>query len=191
MNPPAPLDVQHKVIFLGESNTGKTSLIAKFLSITVHPTPTVGAASYLISVKLPKGEVKLNCWDTAGQETYRCLVPIYARGAEVACVVYDQSNSASFQSLEKWLDYIDNEIGIKNILIVANKSDLEASVAFPQAAAFCSPRNLELITTSAVSGSNVKLLFSRMAEIVSPSDSNVASPGVEIAKPSASDEGCC
>jgi small GTP-binding protein len=161
-----PHEVQHKIVFLGDSNAGKTSIIHKYLNIASQPSSTVGAAAHLLAVRLPHAVLTLNCWDTAGQENYRCLVPIYARGAEVACVVFDQSNPASFQSLPDWLTYIDKEIGIKSIVIVSNKTDLETVVSFDKSQAFCCDRNLPLIATSAVTGNNIKLLFKTIAEII-------------------------
>jgi small GTP-binding protein len=190
---PPVADVQHKVVFLGDSNTGKTSIILKFLNLSAQTTPTVGATSHLIPVRLPKTVVTLNCWDTAGQENYRCLVPIYARGAEVACVVFDQANQTSFQSLERWLDYIETEIGIKNIMIVANKMDLEPVVPFNKAVEFCTDRKLQIIATSALSGNNVKLLFTKIAEMTCGSDGfqSGLAPGLELADGPKQSSPCC
>jgi small GTP-binding protein len=154
----------HKVVFLGDSNTGKTSLISKFLKMNDDSTPTVGASSFPMTIPLPNASVPLCVWDTAGQEHFRSLVPIYARGAEVACVVFDQSNQQSFESLPKWLEYIEVEIGIKNIIIVSNKCDLETVVSFNKAFDFCCDRNLLMVATSAKTGTNVNLLFTKIAE---------------------------
>jgi small GTP-binding protein len=159
-------DVDHKVVFLGDSNTGKTSIIYKYLNLTQQPFPTIAASSFPICVPVQQTSVNLNCWDTAGQESYRCLVPIYARDAEVACLVFDQSNLASFESLEHWLTYIQSEVGIKNVIIVSNKSDLEAAMSFDEAMDFSIARNLPLVATSAVSGSNISFLFVKIAEMV-------------------------
>jgi small GTP-binding protein len=193
MSIPAPPEVQHKVVFLGDSNTGKTSLIYQYLHLSAQPTPTVGAASHVITVRLPKSQVTLNCWDTAGQENYRCLVPIYARSAEVACVVFDQANEKSYKSLDNWLEYIETEIGINTIIVVANKMDLAPVVPFNKAAEYCAGRKLEIIATSALTGNNVKMLFTKMAELVSPAD---AAPGpnpglTDLNKQLAEESSCC
>jgi small GTP-binding protein len=186
-------ELQHKVVFLGDSNAGKTSIINKFLNISHQPSPTVGAAAHLLTINLPQTVITLNCWDTAGQESYRCLVPIYARGAEVACVVFDQSNFTSFESLPNWLSYIEKEIGIKTVVIVANKTDLETVVSFDKSQAFCCDRNLPLIATSAVTGNNIKLLFRTIAEIIYDSKyyrANLDSQ-IGLGGPPAKEGGCC
>jgi small GTP-binding protein len=159
-------DVDHKIVFLGDSNTGKTSIIYKYLNLTQQPFSTIAASSFPICVPVQQTSINLNCWDTAGQESYRCLVPIYARDAEVACLVFDQSNLGSYESLEHWLTYIQSEVGIKNVIVVANKSDLEAAISFDEAMNFCIARNLPLVSTSAATGSNISFLFIKVAEMV-------------------------
>jgi small GTP-binding protein len=158
--------IDHKIVFLGDSNTGKTSIIYKYLNLTQQPFPTIAASSFPICVPVQQTTVNLNCWDTAGQESYRCLVPIYARDAEVACFVFDQANLASFESLEHWLNYIQSEVGVKNVIVVSNKSDLEPALSFDEAMDFCIARNLPLVATSAVTGSNISFLFVKIAEMV-------------------------
>jgi small GTP-binding protein len=154
----------HKIVFLGDSNTGKTSIITKFLKMNDDPAPTVAASSVTMTIHLPTASVSLCVWDTAGQEQFRSLAPIYSRGAEVACVVFDQSNVQSFESLPKWLEYIEVEIGIKNVIVVSNKCDLETVISFNQAFDFCCDRNLQMVTTSAKMGTNINLLFTKIAE---------------------------
>jgi small GTP-binding protein len=158
--------VAHKVVFLGDSNTGKTSIIFKYLKLVQQPFPTIAASSFPITVPTRDTTVNLNCWDTAGQESYRCLVPMYARDAEVAILVFDQSNAGSFKALEQWLSYIHDDYGIKNIIIVSNKEDLEPVVSLDEAFEFCSTRKLQLVSTSAVTGSNISFLFGKIADMI-------------------------
>jgi small GTP-binding protein len=160
----APPD--HKIVFLGDSNTGKTTIIYKYLNLTQHPFPTIAASSFPIEIAVADSVIHLNCWDTAGQESYRCLVPIYARNAEVACLVFDQSNLASFESLDKWLHYIRSDVGVSRVLLVSNKSDLDPAVPADLVLDFCLAHNLQLITTSALTGTNITFLFKKIAEIV-------------------------
>jgi small GTP-binding protein len=156
----------HKVVFLGDSNTGKTSILFKYLRLALQPFPTVAASTFPVTVPVQDTTVSLNCWDTAGQESYRCLVPIYAREAEVAILVFDQTNFASFESLEHWLKYIQEDCQIKNIIVVSNKNDLEAVIPLDEAFEFCSDRKLPLVATSAMTGSNISFLFIKIAEMI-------------------------
>jgi small GTP-binding protein len=159
-------EASHKIVFLGDSNTGKTTIIAKYLNLTQPGSTTVAAVSHPLSVTLPNATVKLTCWDTAGQENYRCLVPIYARDAELACLVFDQGNITSFESLDSWLKYLESDVGLTRVLIVANKCDLLPAVPVDHAIEFCALRRLPLVVTSATVGTNISFLFRKVAELI-------------------------
>jgi small GTP-binding protein len=159
-------DVQHKVVFLGDSNTGKTSIIFKYLKLAQQSFTTVAASSFRMTVPIQDKEINISCWDTAGQENFRCLVPMYARDSEVACLVFDQTNKHSFESLEGWLSYIQCDMGIKNVVVVSNKSDLDPVVPLDEAFEYCSDRKLPLVATSALTGSNISFLFIKIAQII-------------------------
>jgi Ras-related protein Rab-6A len=163
-------EIQHKVVFLGDSHAGKTSIIFKYLKLVQQPFPTIAASSFPITVNMQETPISLNCWDTAGQEFFRALVPMYARDAEVACLVYDQSNRASFEALGGWLTYIKDQIDIRNIIIVSNKTDLEPVVPLDEAFEFCNDHSLPLVATSALTGSNITYLFVKIAELICTSE---------------------
>jgi small GTP-binding protein len=158
--------VQHKIVFIGDANTGKTTIIHKYMRLTQPTFPTVAASSFPISVPLQDSVVRLSCWDTAGQESYRCLVPIYARNAELACLVFDQANMASFQSLDAWLKYLESDVALTRVIIVSNKCDLPAVVPPELAFEFCEFRKIPLIATSATTGRNISFLFQKVAEMI-------------------------
>ena len=88
----------YKVVFLGESSVGKSSIVIRFVrnEFLEVQEPTIGAAFFTKSIMLDKGNIKMEIWDTAGQERYRSLAPMYYRGAKVAFVVYDITNKDSF-----------------------------------------------------------------------------------------------
>jgi small GTP-binding protein len=183
----------HKVVFLGDSNTGKTSIISKYLKMSDASTQTVGASSFSMTIPLPNASIPLCVWDTAGQENFRSLVPMYARGAELVCVVFDQSNIRSFDSLPKWLDYIEIEIGIKNVIVVSNKCDLETVVSFNKSFDFCCERNLLIVATSAKTGANIELLFRKIAEQIYENKYYRASldEQINLTNQKTSKKGCC
>jgi small GTP-binding protein len=173
---------EHKIVFIGDSHAGKTTIIYKYLNLTQTTFPTVAASSFPIPVSVRGMSVRLDCWDTAGQENYRCLVPIYARSAEVACVVFDQSNMASFESLDQWLKYLQSDVGVTRVIVACNKCDLDPVVPPDLATEFCASRNVPLVLTSATLGTNIALLFQKIAELVPDDTRKVsASDTVEIA----------
>jgi Ras-related protein Rab-21 len=87
-----------KVVLLGDSRVGKTSIIARQLQGFQSPTvnPTIGCHCSEIAVGPDDSKIVLQVWDTAGQEMYRALVPVYLRNARAALLVYDVTDRESF-----------------------------------------------------------------------------------------------
>ncbi|XP_023264869.1 ras-related protein Rab-5C-like [Seriola lalandi dorsalis] len=89
---------QFKLVLLGESAVGKSSLVLRFVKGQFHEfqESTIGAAFLTQTVCLDDTTVKFEIWDTAGQERYHSLAPMYYRGAQAAIVVYDITNTVGF-----------------------------------------------------------------------------------------------
>lgn len=119
--------VQHKVVFLGETSVGKSSIVSRFTrdEFFDFQEPTIGAAFQTKNVQLDNCIVKMEFWDTAGQERYRSLAPMYYRGASVAFIVYDITNPDTLNNAKYWINQIKNK-GERNCIIVllGNKNDL-------------------------------------------------------------------
>uniref|UniRef100_A0A2K5MC10 RAB5B, member RAS onco family n=1 Tax=Cercocebus atys TaxID=9531 RepID=A0A2K5MC10_CERAT len=96
--PQASKICQFKLVLLGESAVGKSSLVLRFVKGQFHEyqESTIGAAFLTQSVCLDDTTVKFEIWDTAGQERYHSLAPMYYRGAQAAIVVYDITNQETF-----------------------------------------------------------------------------------------------
>ncbi|GMI47592.1 hypothetical protein TrCOL_g4651 [Triparma columacea] len=127
-----------KIVFLGSSGVGKTSLVRSFVTkqFTPNVDTTIGA-SYLTKVMRVDGVgkteeyegvtqiVKFNVWDTAGQEKYESLTSMYYRNTDAAVLVYDVMDSQSFKKLKHWANVLKNNLDRKVALIaVGNKVDL-------------------------------------------------------------------
>lgn len=89
---------QFKLVLLGESSVGKSSLVLRFVKGQFHEfqESTIGAAFLTQTVQIDDTTVKFEIWDTAGQERYHSLAPMYYRGAQAAIVVYDITNKETF-----------------------------------------------------------------------------------------------
>ncbi len=129
-----------KLVFLGESSVGKSSIIQRFQNNTFSEgkASTIGAA--FLSKKILRKEtnsktislINLQVWDTAGQERFHNLTPLYYRNSNVALVVFDLTDSFSFQKAEYWInelkDYIEEGIEGERpqlkIILVGSKLDL-------------------------------------------------------------------
>jgi len=118
---------QAKIVFIGDAGVGKSSLVLRFVqnNWTPHLTSTIGAAFTTKTVRYDSDVVRWELWDTAGQEQYNSLVPMYYRGAVGAVLVYDITSQTSFSRLQKWVVELRN-CGPANLVIVVcgNKADL-------------------------------------------------------------------
>jgi small GTP-binding protein len=161
--------VSLKLVVLGDTHVGKTALVSRAStgSFTATERPTVGAQSVDLPFRRADGEVvNLKIWDTAGQEKYRTLVPMYFRGAGAAVVVFDLTERSSFESLEEWVKQLRQSSKDSELAIVGNKADLDGRVVSweeGQAGATALGANFYL-ETSAVTGQNVMEIFRQFVE---------------------------
>jgi small GTP-binding protein len=160
-----------KVVLLGNSGTGKTSI----LQYAMRGTPkmglqaTIGCECQLIPVTLPGDRiVNLKVWDTAGQEIYRSIVPVYVRDASAALLVYDLTDQTSFASLDHWHSLLMEEQQSESVLIyvVCNKVDLKNDAVVPDGHAriFADDRRARFVRVSALDGTGIKDLFDAIAD---------------------------
>ena len=116
-------------MLLGEGRVGKTSLLLRYVENTFSETqtPTVQATYLSKRVALENdGAATLNVWDTAGQERFHALGPIYYRDADAAVLVYDITDSDSFDRVKSWVKELRQIAGSEiSLAVCANKSDLE------------------------------------------------------------------
>jgi small GTP-binding protein len=126
-----------------------------------------------IEVTLDRGcTIPLIIWDTAGQEGYKYFVPMFARGASVAVVVFDLSNSISFAHVPSWITFL-HEQGPEEcrIVIVGNKSDLlPPAVSENEIESLREPTRIPFFRTSALTTEGVDLLFYGIAELAAEED---------------------
>ena len=121
-------DKEIKVILVGETSTGKTSLISitigeKFIEGKEITSSTASFVTKII--KIGEKEYTLNLWDTIGQEKFRSLTKIFIKDSKIVIFVYDITNMKSFTELEYWFKTIKDVLGDEPVLgIVGNKQDL-------------------------------------------------------------------
>ena len=117
-----------KVILLGESSVGKTSLIRAALGKKFNPNElTTFSSSYSVKKFNHNGkELSLEIWDTIGQEKYRSLTKMFFKDSSIVILVYDITSEKSFTELNYWYNQIVNELGNQGYIlaVVGNKKDL-------------------------------------------------------------------
>jgi len=166
--PTQPKSYQFKLVLLGDSAVGKSSLVLRFVKkqFFEFQESTIGAAFLTQTVQLPDCVVKFEIWDTAGQERYHSLAPMYYRGAAAAIVVYDITNRQSFVRAKSWVKELQRQ-GSPNIVtsLAGNKLDLadQRQVEFEEAKTYADDNNIAIMETSAKSNHNVAEIFKLIA----------------------------
>ncbi|CAF1009171.1 unnamed protein product [Adineta steineri] len=119
---------QFKMVLLGESAVGKSSLALRFAKgqYQEHAESTIGAAFLTHTLQIDQDtSLKVELWDTAGQERYHSLAPMYYRGAQAALVVYDITNGESLRRAKQWVKELQ-QVNANDMVIglAGNKADL-------------------------------------------------------------------
>jgi small GTP-binding protein len=131
-----------KVILVGDSGTGKTSFMHRFIQEKFSSTykTTIGADFLMKNVETPsKGLFKLQLWDTAGRERFQSISRAYYRGTDAFLVFYDTTNRESFRNVTRWFEEINQHIGPNDNdsvkMIIGTKKDLayKRQVSFDEA----------------------------------------------------------
>lgn len=160
-----------KVVLIGDSSVGKSNLLSRFTrdEFNLETRTTIGVEFATRTIEIDNKRIKAQIWDTAGQERYRAITSAYYRGAVGALVVYDISNSESYESVSKWLKEL-KEHADANIVIelVGNKSDLDHLRAVPteEARNFATENQLLFTEASALDSENVELSFHQLLKAI-------------------------
>ena len=158
-----------KIILIGSSGVGKSSILQRYMKNTFSTNYkiTIGVDFLMKSVKIDDQLVKLQVWDTAGQEKYKSMVSSYYRGAHVALIVFDLTSHTSFEAIPSWIEnFYMNGPDQKNTILIGNKKDLveERQVTQEEAELFSQTNNMIYFETSAKEGDNIDYVFNYTAE---------------------------
>lgn len=185
-------DVLLKIMSIGDSGVGKTSILQRFVDDKFSPTfmTTVGIDFKSKTVVLPaKGNpsksvrAKLMLWDTAGQERFRTMTSTYFRGAQAVLLVFDVTDRASFEAVEKWAKQVTDVAGEKvPLVLIGNKMDVadtckrRVQVEWWEAEALAGKIRAPFFRVSAKTNTGVTEAVMAAATLALASSSNAASP---------------
>ena len=174
--------ISHKVVFIGNSAVGKTSIINQYMfnSASHEHQPTVGIDFFAKTLTHDNKQVRLQIWDTAGQEKFHSLIPSYIRDSTVAIYVFDITSRESFESLPRWHEMV-TKIANPVLIIVGNKNDLDdkREIKLEELQKFAESISAKYIETSAQSATNIIELFNLVASIPPP---NIPEPEPQTKK---------
>lgn len=161
-----------KVIILGDSGVGKTSLMNQYVNkkFSNQYKATIGADFLTKEITIDDRLVTMQIWDTAGQERFQSLGLAFYRGADCAALVYDVSAPNTFKSLDGWRDEFLIQAGPRDpdnfpFVVIGNKIDLEnRAVTTKRGLAWCQSKNIPYFETSAKEAINVEQAFQSVAK---------------------------
>jgi len=157
-------DYNFKIILLGDSGAGKTSILERYVDndFSGSKMATIGVDFRKKRIEFENLSIMMDIWDTAGQERYASIVSLNYRGAHGVILVYDITNKESFLTLKKrWDDaqqYIDEDVFI---ILIGNKLDMSSnrSVSLEMASEFAKQHNMEFGEVSAKDNYNISSIF--------------------------------
>lgn len=166
----AEYDHLFKLLLVGNSGVGKTSLLLRFShnEFNEDTRNTVGVDLKVKFIQFRQKRLKLTIWDTAGQERFRTLTSAYYRGAHGIILVYDITARDSFQNIKEWLAEVDiyttNKSCVK--LLVGNKIDKEAvrAVSKAEGLAFAKDNAMLFMEASAKTEQGVEQCFEELIQ---------------------------
>ncbi|XP_059190591.1 EF-hand calcium-binding domain-containing protein 4B [Centropristis striata] len=168
---PSPPDRLFKIVLVGNSSVGKTSLLRRFCDDCFHPgtSATVGIDYSVKTITVDNSQVALQMWDTAGQERYRSITKQFFRKADGVVVMYDITAEQSFTAIRQWLTSVKEGAGEDiPIMLLGNKTDkeIERQVQREMGERLAKDCQMTFYECSAFSGHNVVESMIHLARIL-------------------------
>ncbi len=168
-------DVVFKILLLGDSEVGKSCFLMRYSDnvFVENYITTIGLDYKLKSVKLDSGKtIKVQLWDTAGQDKYRTIAKNYFKGSHGILLLYDVTKQSSFENIREWIHDIKEEVSDKAIIfLIANKIDMVDSrkISKEKGEELAEEYKIPFFEASAKSGENVdevfKALYNKISEV--------------------------
>ena len=152
---------QYKIVLIGDANVGKSSIAKQFVQnkFDEHSEPTIGAAFFTQLITYNNIEYKINIWDTAGQEKYNSLTPMYYRNADAAVIVFDTTNELSLFNCNRWINEFTKISPDTYIILVGNKCDLEKCILTTNLQNIIEKYQIDYLEVSAKTNQNIEKIF--------------------------------
>lgn len=156
-----PSAFRHKIIFIGNSNVGKTSIIERIIGNPFNDSVenSIGVDFCSKIVRYNNISTKLQIWDTAGSEKYKSLIPSYIRNSSIVFIVYDLSDKQSFDDVPGWVKFV-KDLDKPTLILCGNKLDLDKRVVEKSdAEKLAEDENMKYFEVSAKTNENILEMF--------------------------------
>ena len=196
-------DEKIKLMIIGETRTGKTSLISRYCKNEFSGgayLSTIGIDFQIKNLEMNSKKIRLQIWDTAGQERFRNIAKNYYQSSDGFIVVYDITNNESFQTLDYWVEEIkSNSQELSRMILVGNKCDIEEGrqVKKEEGKEYAKKKELKFYEVSAKDGTNVNKAFDDLIKDIlstySPTELSKkrASKMLSVPMPQQKKKSCC
>ncbi|KAF1742414.1 hypothetical protein MXB_5648 [Myxobolus squamalis] len=165
----AEKEVILKILIIGDSGTGKSSILCRFAEkkFEADYIATIGVDFKCRKITIDDTNVKLQMWDTAGQERFRTIASTYYRGAHGVIIVFDLTSHQSFVNISKWFEEIKERSERDAVpILVGNKLDMPGrAVTTEEAEKKAASFQMDYFEVSAKDGSNIENAFHRVGEL--------------------------
>lgn len=190
-----------KIVLLGATGVGKTSIVSKGTSNTFDPNqvPTIGGSFASKPFELANGDtIMIRIWDTAGQERFRSLASMYYQDAHCAILVFSVDAKSTFEEIHYWVEELKSHYSTLPLLIlVGNKTDLaerDRALSYSDGKALARSIGARYVETSAKSGEGIQELFSSAAAEIADELQAIQlseSAKVELNASASTNNSCC
>jgi small GTP-binding protein len=180
-------DYIFKVALIGDSATGKTSILLRFIDdyFTEDTKSTIGVDFKIVSLLLePKVYAKMQIWDTCGSERFKSLTSSFIKTCSAFILVFDLTRTSTFQNIEHWIRTIKENTSPKFLILIGNKSDLVEQRALNKdfILEYCQKHFFNYLEISAKNNSNIEIMFKEVAyqlymDIKKKENTNIKSKG--------------
>jgi len=152
-----------KVVFVGDAGVGKTQIVNKFIknSFEEEYKPTTGVNYSQKEINFDEKNIKLELWDSPGQEKYKSITENFYKGSQLIVLVYTVDDKNTFENIQSWVNEVKEKNENAKFLLVGNKLDLEKGreVSTEDAKKYAAKNKIEFIEVSAKGGTNIENMF--------------------------------
>lgn len=179
-------DFTVKAVIIGDSGVGKTNILLRFCDDTFRPTysSTIGVDFKLKVMQVHEYKIKMQIWDTAGQEKFKNIAPTFYKGSIAIILTYSIDQAHTYENIENWIRQIhENSSADILIFLVGNKLDMrdQRKVETSVGQKLADKYGMAFMEVSAKDGTNIQLLFDQIGEAIyeriKKADSNLPSSG--------------